>query len=132
MKMTLSTPRTISRNVSVASAIQICGSVSQSIRAPSVQRFRVPGLRFRVRFRVQGSGFRSDAVAFWIPLESELGRRSHVANQRRRGDDGWAGEIAFATDAHPILPVAVEGRDRALSLGERVRSLAEAGTAPGL
>ena len=31
MKMMLSTPSTISRNVSVASATQICGSVSQSI-----------------------------------------------------------------------------------------------------
>ena len=31
MKMMLSTPRTISRKVSVARAIQICGSVIQSI-----------------------------------------------------------------------------------------------------
>ena len=31
MKMMLSTPRTISRNVSVAKAIQVCGSVSQVI-----------------------------------------------------------------------------------------------------
>jgi hypothetical protein len=35
MKMMLSTPRTISRKVSVARAIQICGSVSQSIISSS-------------------------------------------------------------------------------------------------
>src|SRR4030095_10072278 len=55
-----------------------------------------------------------------------------VADERRGGDDGGTGEIAFAAEPHAILPVAVERRDRALTLHERVRTLSEAGTAPRL
>src|SRR5204863_1902127 len=31
-----------------------------------------------------------------IPLQAELARRRHVADERRRGDDGRAREISFA------------------------------------
>ena len=50
----------------------------------------------------------SDAELLRIPLEPELARRRHVADERGRGDDGGAGEIAFAAEPHPVLPVAVE------------------------
>ena len=46
MKMMLSTPSTISRNVSVARAIQICGSLSQAIGTSICERVagrRSPG-----------------------------------------------------------------------------------------
>ena len=36
-----------------------------------------------------------------------------------RGDDRRAGEVAFAAEAHAVLPVAVEGRDGALAALER-------------
>ena len=67
-----------------------------------------------------------------IPCQPELVRRRHVADERRGGDDGRAGEIAFAAEAHAVLPVAVERRDRALPFLERVRPLAEARPAPRL
>src|SRR5437899_1263763 len=78
------------------------------------------------------SGITLDAELFRIPFQAELARRRHVADQRRRGDDGGAGEIAFAAHAHAILPIAVERRDRALAFVERIRSLAEARPAPRL
>src|SRR5215510_10866895 len=74
----------------------------------------------------------SDAELIRIPFETELARRGHVADERRGGDDGGAGEIAFAAEPHAILPVAIERRDRALPLDERVRSLTEARSAPRL
>ena len=120
MKMTLSTPSTISRNVRVASAIQICGSVSHSINTPS-RNEQLP--------RKPAS---SHAVFLGVPLEAELGRRRHVADQRRGGDDGGAGEVAFAAESHAVLPVAVERRDRALARRQRVGALAEARAAPRL
>src|SRR5262252_704252 len=69
---------------------------------------------------------RSDAELFRIPLEAELVRRRHVTDDRGRGDDRGAREVAFAADAHAILPVAIERRDRALAGVQRVRPLAEA------
>src|SRR5881227_3637651 len=74
----------------------------------------------------------SDTELFRVPFEAELARRRHVADDRRCGDDRGAGEIAFAADAHAILPVAVERRDRALAGVQRVGPLAEARAAPGL
>src|ERR1035437_1823320 len=74
----------------------------------------------------------SDIEIPGIPLEPRFARRRHVADQRRRGDDGGAGEIAFAAEAHAVLPVAVERGDGALSLAERVRPLPEARPAPRL
>ena len=50
------------------------------------------------------------------PGEAELAGRRHVAGERRGGDDGGAREVAFAAEAHAVLPVAVERRDRALAL----------------
>src|SRR5258708_26422851 len=67
-----------------------------------------------------------------IPSQPELARRRHVADERRRGDDGGAGKIAFAAETHAILPVAVERRDCALPLDQRVRTLARAPTPPRL
>src|SRR6059036_2515503 len=67
-----------------------------------------------------------------IPLDAKLRGGRHVPGQRRGCDDGRAGKVALAADAHPVLPIPIEGRDRALSLGERIGSLTEAGSAPGL
>src|ERR1051326_1333293 len=67
-----------------------------------------------------------------IPLQPELARRRHVSGERRRGDDRRARQIAFAADAHAILPVAIERGDRALTFLQRIGPLAEAGTAPRL
>src|SRR6185436_17239994 len=67
-----------------------------------------------------------------VPFQPELAGRSHVAEQRRRGHDHRAGEVAFAAEPHAVLPVAIERRDRALAFFERIRSLAEAGAAPRL
>src|SRR3954447_20234443 len=69
-------------------------------------------------------------VLVGIPLETKLARRCHVANERRRGDDGRAREISPPAEAHPVLPVPVEGGDRALPRVEGVRPLAEARSAP--
>ena len=55
-----------------------------------------------------------DVEALGIPCRCRARWRGHVAEQRRRGDDGRAGEVAFAAEAHAVLPVAVERRDRAL------------------
>src|SRR5437867_1027326 len=66
------------------------------------------------------------------PLNSELARRGHVAEQRGRSDDRGAREIAEATDAHTVGPVSIERGDRAFALAERVGPLTEAGSAPGL
>src|SRR5207237_7900273 len=74
----------------------------------------------------------SDAELFGVPLDSELARRRHVADDRRGRHDGGAGEITFAAKAHAVLPVAIERGDRALAGVERVGPLAEAGAAPRL
>ena len=73
-----------------------------------------------------------DSVLFGIPAEPELGRRRHVAGERRGGNHRRRCEITFAADAHAVLPVAIERGDRALTLRERIGPLAEAGTAPRL
>src|SRR6266852_2394073 len=75
----------------------------------------------------QPSALRSHAELLCVPGEAQFARRRHVTNQRRRGDDDGAGEIAFAAEPHAVLPVAVERRDRALSLLERVGTLSEPG-----
>src|SRR4026209_395672 len=53
-------------------------------------------------------------VLLRFPLQPELARRRPVADEGRRGDHGRARQVAFAAEAHAVLPVAVEGRDRAL------------------
>src|SRR6185295_11987999 len=67
-----------------------------------------------------------------IPFQTELARRRHVADERRRCDDGRARQVPFAAQPHAVLPVAVERRDRALALLQCVGSLAETRTAPRL
>src|SRR5215472_9723279 len=74
----------------------------------------------------------SDAELIRVPFEAELARRRHVAGERGRGDHRWRREIAFAAEAHAVLPVAIERRDRALTLLERVRSLTETRSTPRL
>jgi predicted DCC family thiol-disulfide oxidoreductase YuxK len=73
-----------------------------------------------------------DPEPLGFPFQAELGRGRHVSDQRRRGDDGGRGEVPFAADSHPVLPVAVEGRDGALARGQGVGTLPEARPAPGL
>src|SRR5688572_2616780 len=73
-----------------------------------------------------------DAKSFGIPPQTELAGRRHVADERRGGDDGGAGEVAFAAESHPVLPVAVERGDGALARSQRVGALAETGTTPRL
>src|SRR5262245_10647371 len=72
----------------------------------------------------------SDTKFLRIPLQPQLARRRHVADERRRRHHRRAGEIAFAAEAHAVLPIAVERRDRAFTGVQRVRALAEARTAP--
>src|SRR4051794_23522426 len=67
-----------------------------------------------------------------IPGQPQLARRRHVSNQGRRSHDDRAGQVAFSTESHSILPVAVERGDRALAFDERGRSLSKARTAPRL
>ena len=47
--------------------------------------------------------------------QPQLSRRRHVARERRGGDDGGTREVAFAAESHPVLPVAIERRDRAFA-----------------
>src|SRR5262245_47439903 len=101
--MMLSTPRTISRNVSVTSAEAISNIAGEL-----------------------------DSKHFGPPLDAELAGRRHVPEHRGRRDDGRAREVAFAAETHAILPVAIERRNGALSAVKGVFSLAEAGTAPRL
>src|SRR5437773_10371587 len=74
----------------------------------------------------------SHAELIGIPFESELARRRHIPNERGGRHDGRTGEIAFAAEAHPILPVPIERRDRTLSFLKRVGTLTETRTAPRL
>src|SRR5476649_199194 len=74
----------------------------------------------------------SNTEIIGIPFQAELARRRHVADERRRGDDHRAREIALAAEAHAVLPVAIERGDRALPLLEGVRTLTEARAAPRL
>src|SRR6202163_4535340 len=74
----------------------------------------------------------SDTEQIGVPRQPELARRRHVTNQRGRGDDRRAREVAFAANAHPVLPVAIERGDRALPSPERIRTLTETGAAPRL
>src|SRR5436190_6820403 len=71
-----------------------------------------------------------DAVDLRVPFQAELGGRCHVPGERGRGDDGRAGEIAFPSNTHSVLPVPVERRNRAFAVRKRVGSLTETGTAP--
>src|SRR5262249_12166637 len=72
------------------------------------------------------------AVFFRPPLETELARRRHVAGERGCGDAGWTRQVAFTAEPHPVLPVPVEGGDRAFSGVQRVRALTETRSAPRL
>ena len=56
-------------------------------------------------------------ISLRIPDQPQLSRRRHVARERRCCDDGGTCEVAFAAEAHPVLPVAIEGRDRAFARG---------------
>ncbi len=49
-----------------------------------------------------------DPVALGLPAKLQGARRGHVAEQRRRRDDGGAREVPLAADAHAVLPVTVE------------------------
>src|SRR5262245_11159578 len=49
-----------------------------------------------------------DAIQLRFPLEAELSRRRHVADECRRRHDRGTCEIAFAADAHAVLPVPIE------------------------
>src|SRR5258706_9672914 len=71
-----------------------------------------------------------DAVDLRVPFQSELGGRCHVTGKRGCSNDSRAGEIAFAPNAHSVLPVPVERRNRAFAFRKRVGSLAETGSAP--
>src|SRR5438128_7455801 len=78
------------------------------------------------------SGENSDTELLRVPFQPKLARWRHVADERRGGDDGGAGKVALAADAHAVLPVAIERRDGALSLAQRIRALAETRPAPRL
>src|SRR4030095_2393654 len=67
----------------------------------------------------------SDTEFLRIPLQPELARRRHVAHERRCGHHGRTREIAFSAEAHAVLPVAIERRNRALARMQGVRTLAE-------
>src|SRR5712691_12905552 len=71
-----------------------------------------------------------NAKLLGVPGEAQLTRRSHVADERRRGDDDRAREEPFAAEAHAVLPVPVERGDRPLPFRQRVGTLAEARAAP--
>src|SRR3954469_21686348 len=73
-----------------------------------------------------------NAKRLCVPREPQFRRRRHVTDQRRGGDDDRTGEVAFAAEAHAILPVAVERGNGALPFFERIWSLAEARSAPRL
>src|SRR6266571_6503973 len=60
-----------------------------------------------------------------VPGEAQFARRSHIADERRRGDDDRAREEPFAAEAHAVLPVPVERGDRPLPFRQRVGTLAE-------
>src|SRR5438046_9460019 len=75
---------------------------------------------------------RSDAELAGIPGDAELVGRRHVADERRRRDDGGTGEVALAAEPHAVLPVAIERRDRALPRVQRIGTLAQAGSPRGL
>src|SRR5690349_14416040 len=74
----------------------------------------------------------SDTEFLRIPLQPQLAGGRHVSDQRGRRDDRRAREVALAAEAHAILPVAIERRDRAFSFRQRVGALPETRTAPRL
>src|SRR5438132_11108792 len=71
-----------------------------------------------------------DAVDLRIPFQAELRGRRHITGKSRRGHDGRAGQVSFAADAHPVLPVPVERGNRAFAFRKCIGPLAETGTAP--
>src|SRR5262245_52482676 len=73
-----------------------------------------------------------DTKLLRVPHEPQRIGRRHVPDQRRRGDDDRAGKVTLAAHAHPVLPVAIEGRNGALAWTERVRPLAETRATPRL
>src|SRR5439155_13807510 len=70
--------------------------------------------------------------ALRTPLDPELARGRHVAEERGRRDNCRTREIAEAADTHAVRPVAVERGDGALALPERVGTLTETLPAPRL
>src|SRR5512142_1350864 len=81
------------------------------------------------RARPRGPSGLLDPEALGLPGEAELLRRRHVTDEGGCRDHGGAREIPLAPEAHAVLPVAVERRDRPLPLLQGVRALTEAGTA---
>src|SRR5215207_5255188 len=75
----------------------------RSVVVPVVSRLRRPVIR------------RSNTKHLGIPFQPQLARRCHVADQRRGSDHGRAREVAVAAETHTVLPIAIEGRDRALA-----------------
>ena len=82
--------------------------------------------------RRPSEGLRWRALKFHrtqLPTQAQLGRRPYTRpaltlRPRRLGD------ASCSSHTTPVMPVAVEGRDRALARSQRVRPLAKAGTAP--
>src|SRR5262245_15209380 len=128
--------RTLSSITIPAVGVTVCGcgwARGRAIRLNASMNPREPrGTRLRQGF---GEATPSEprtlnTIDFGSPFNPELRRRSHVSNERRRCDDGRTREVPFAADAHAVLPVAIERRDRALARIERVLALAEARSAP--
>src|SRR6266545_5434238 len=73
----------------------------------------------------------SNAKPLRVPLETELGGRSHVSDESGRSNDCGTREVSLAAVPHSVLPVAIERRNGPLSLLERIRPLPKTGPAPG-
>src|SRR5207247_926240 len=71
-----------------------------------------------------------DPISLGGPPKVQRARWRHVPEQGGRRDDGRTREISLTADAHPVLPVAIERGDRALTLCERIVALPEARAAP--
>src|SRR5262249_62071886 len=67
-----------------------------------------------------------------LPRQAKFARGRHVTDEGGGRDAGGARKVAFAAEAHAVLPVAVERRDGALARRQRVGPLSEARAAPRL
>src|SRR5258705_2867906 len=108
----------LSRASATAASVPWPKSPSTSSIAPSLFRPRCSTLTGSPLFPLLNTMdvHSSDSVLLGIPLEPELRGRRHVAGERGCGHDGRTRQVALAADAHAVLPVAVERRDRALPL----------------
>ena len=138
MKMMLSTPSTISRNVSVRNAIQVSRvskrrhRTSQMLAVGRRRSINCTGGEYDLRRWRRGLDRAHTPKSSGSHVRPSSRGRRHEPEQRRRGDDRGAREVAFAAESHAVLPVPVERRDRALPRTERIRPLSEARSAPGL